>query len=60
MKFGVEKCAMLVMKCGKMTQSKGTALPDDTTIQAMEESEGYKYLGVLEADDMLHDQMRTC
>ena len=58
MKFGIEKCAVLVIKRGKLAQTEGITLPDDTTIRAMEESEGYKYLGVLEASDMLHDQMK--
>ena len=46
------------MKFGKLAQTEGITLPDDTTIRAMEESEGYKYLGVLEVSDMLHDQMK--
>ena len=58
MKFGIEKCAVLVIKRGKLAQTEGITLPDDTTIRAMEESEGYKYLGVLEASDMLHNQMK--
>ena len=44
MKFGIEKCAVLVIKRGKLAQTEGITLPDDTTIRAMEESEGYKYL----------------
>ena len=59
MKFGIEKCAVLVMKRGRLTQSEGIRLPDETTIRAMREGEGYKYLGVLEADGMLHDTMKT-
>ena len=57
MKFRIEKCAVLVLKRGKLTQSEGITLPGENTIKAMGESEGYKYLGVLEADGMLHDQM---
>lgn len=38
--------------------SKGITLPDDTKIRATEESEGCKYLGVLELDEILQDQMR--
>ena len=58
MKFGIEKCAVLVLKRGKLTQSEGITLPGENTIKAMGESEGYKYLGVLEADGMLNDQMK--
>ena len=37
MKFGIEKCGVLVIKRGKLAQTKGITLPDDTTIRAMEE-----------------------
>ena len=57
MKFGIEKCAVFVLKRGKLAQTEGVTLLDDTIIRAMEEGEGYKYLGVLEASDMLHDKM---
>ena len=58
MKFGIEKCAVLIIKKGKMTQSEGITLPDDTNIRSLKEGEGYKYLGVLEADVVLHKQMK--
>ena len=54
MKFGIEKCAVLIIKRGKVTQS----LPDDTIIRSLEERKGHKYLGVLKADVMLYKQMR--
>ena len=57
-KFGIEKCAVLVLKRGRLAQSEGIRLPDETTIRAMREREGYKYLGVLEADGMLNDTMK--
>ena len=57
-KFGIEKSAVLIVKRGKMTQSEGITLPDDTNIRSLKEGEGYKYLGVMEADVMLHRQMK--
>ena len=57
-KFGIEKCAVLVLGRGRLAQSGGIRLPDETTIIAMRESEGYKFLGVLEAGGMLHDKMK--
>ena len=57
-KFGIEKCAVLIMKRGKMTQSEGITLLDDTNIRSLKEDEGYKYIGLLEADMMLHRQMK--
>ena len=58
MKFGIEKCAVLVLKRDRLAQSEGIRLPDETKIRAMRESEEYKYLGVLEADCMLHDTIK--
>ena len=58
MKFGIEKCAVLIIKRGKMTQSEGITLPDDTNIRSLKEGEGYKYLGLLEADVIIHGQMK--
>ena len=58
MHFGIEKCAVLVLKRGKLVESDGIQLPDDNEIKAPKECEGYKYLGVFEADEMLHSQMK--
>ena len=58
MKFGIDQCAVLIIKRGKKTQSEGITLPDDTPITSLKEREGYKYLGVLDADVMLHRQMK--
>ena len=58
MKFGIEKCDVLVLKRGRLAQSEGIRLPDETTIRAMREREGYKYLGVFEEDGMLHGTMK--
>ena len=41
-----------------MTHSEGITLPDDKKIRSLKEGEGYKYLGVLEADVMLHRQTK--
>lgn len=59
-KFGIEKCAGLIIRRGEVTQSEGITLtlPDDTNIRSLKEGEGYKYLGVLEADVMLHREMK--
>lgn len=46
------------MKRSEITQSEGIALPRDARITSIKEGEGYNYLGVLEADRMLHDQMK--
>ena len=58
MQFGIEKCAVLVLKRGKVVESSGIQLPDDNEIKALKECEGYKYLGVIEVDEMLHSQIK--
>ena len=58
MKFGLEKCAMLVMKKGKVSKSDGIKLPDDKVIRSIHEENGYKYLGVLQLDRVMCDAMK--
>ena len=58
MEFGIEKCAMLVMEKGKIVKSIGIELPDGKVITSLQEGEGFKYLGILEADKFLEDKMK--
>ena len=58
MEFGIEKCAMLVMKNGKIMKSVGIELPDGKVIKSVQEGESYKYLGILEADKFLEEKMK--
>ena len=51
MEFGIEKCAMLVMKSGKRHMTDGMELPNHDRIRTLEEKETYKYLGILETDN---------
>ena len=37
MQFGIDKCAMLVMKKGKIVKSDGIQLPNDKVIKSLEE-----------------------
>ena len=48
--FGIEKCAMLVMKSGKGNMTDGMELPNHGKIRTLGENETYKNLGILEAD----------
>ena len=50
MEFGIEKCAMLVMKNGKRHMTDRMELLNHDRIRTFEENETYKYLGILEAD----------
>ena len=50
MEFGIEKCAMLVMKSGKQHLTDRMELPNQDKIRTPGEKETYKYLEILEAD----------
>ena len=57
MQIGIDKCVMLAMKKGKMVRSDGIQLLNDKVIKSLEEGESYKYLGVLEADEVMVSKM---
>ena len=57
MQFGIDKCTMLVMKKWKIVKLDGIQLPNDKVIKSPEEGESYKYLGVLEADEVIVNEM---
>ena len=50
MEFGIEKCAMLIMKNGKWQMTGGMEQPNQEKIRILGEKKAYKYLGILEAD----------
>ena len=58
MLFGIEKCAMLVMKSGKRHLTDGMVLPNQDNIRTLREKETYKYLGILEADTLKQVEMK--
>ena len=61
MEFGIEKCAMLVMKSGKRHMTDGMELPNHDVIRTLGENKTYKYLGILgilEADTIKQVQMK--
>ena len=58
MKFGIEKCDMLVMEKGNIVKSVGIELPDGKVIRSLQEGESYKYLVILEADKFLEEKMK--
>ena len=58
MQFGIEKCSTLVLKRGKRIKSNGIKMPDDKVIKSLKEGEGYKYLGVLQADEVQEKEMK--
>ena len=61
MEFGIEKCAMLVMKSGKQHMADGMKLPNHEKIRTLEENEmkwKWKHLGILEDDTIKQVQMK--
>ena len=58
MEFGIEKCAMLVMKSDKRHLTDGMELPNQDKIRTLGEKETYKYLGSLEADTIKQKEMK--
>ena len=59
MEFGIEKCALLVMKSGKRHLTDGIELPNQDKIRTLAENETYKYLGILEADTIRQVEMKN-
>ena len=58
MEFGIEKCAMLVMKSGKQHLIDGMQLPSHDKVKTCRENKTYKYLGILEADTIKLVEMK--
>ena len=59
MEFGIEKCALLIMKSGKRHLTDGIELPNQDKIRTLAENETYKYLGILEADTIKQVEMKN-
>ena len=59
MEFGIEKCALLVMKSGKRHLTDGIKLPNQDKIRTLAENETCKYLGILEADTIKQVEMKN-
>ena len=58
MEFGIEKCAVQVMKSGKRHLTEGMELANQDKIRTIGEKEPYKYLGILEADTIKQVEMK--
>ena len=58
MEFGIEKCAMLVMKSGKRHLTEGMELPNQDEIRRFAENETHKYLAILESDTFKQVEMK--
>ena len=57
MVFGLDKCAVLVLKRGKIVQTDGIELPDGKRMREVN-LDGHKYLGVLQLDFIMNREMK--
>jgi Reverse transcriptase (RNA-dependent DNA polymerase) len=58
MEFGMEKCAKLEMKRGKLKAGGDLLLSDGERIKELDDGKGYKYLGVLQADSVKKEEAK--
>ena len=58
MEFGLEKCATLTIHKRKATHTEGITLSNNNTIKGLSLEESYKYLGVHQAEDVTHRQVK--
>ena len=58
MEFGLSKCSHVTMKAEKLVSVGGMELSSGKVIPEPESDKGYKYLGILEADDIMHTEMK--
>ena len=59
MEFGISKCGILILKRGKLVHLDGIEIPSGERIKEIDTDQGYKYLGILEADDMKFSEMKS-
>ena len=58
MEFGIEKCAILIMKSGKRHMNEGMELPNQERIRKFGQKETCKYLGMLEVDTIKQEEVK--
>ena len=57
-KFWIDKGDILMMKNMKIVKSDGIELPNEKVIKLLEERESCKYLGLLEADELMVNKIK--
>ena len=58
MQFWIDKGDMLMMKKMKIVKSDGIELPNEKLIKLLEEQESRKYLGLLEANELMVNKIK--
>ena len=58
MEFGIDKCAALVLKKGKITKFDEISLLDGRVMKGLIKEAGYQYLGILQSDQIRYTEMK--
>ena len=58
MELGISKCAHITLQRGKVVSEEGLEILDEQCIDEVDGETGYEYLGILEANDIKHEQMK--
>ena len=58
LEIGVDKCAVLEVKRGNVIAGDGIELSNEKVIDGMDENSSYKYLGIIELLDPLHEKIK--
>ena len=58
MEFGMDKCATLVLKGGKITKLDGISLPNGKEMRGLIGGAVYKYLDIIQADQIRYTEMK--
>jgi hypothetical protein len=58
MEFGLEKCAKITFKRGKLTHLQNLVIDTNRIIQELEQGKMYNYLGIEESEGIQHQQMK--
>jgi hypothetical protein len=56
--YGLEKCANITLKRGKLTHSQNLVIDINREIQELQRRKTYKYLGSKESEGVQHQQMK--
>ena len=56
MDFGLSKYALLLMKRGTVAHRNGSLMPNGEMMKCVEEGKGYNYFGLLEVDEIKHEE----
>ena len=58
MEFGLEKCAKIAFKRGKLIHSQNLVIDVNREMQGLEQGKTYKYLRIEESEGIQHQQMK--